>query len=116
MLIGGGSLRTSNRRAATSIPRRDFVFCFIFDLFYDPGRKQDAEQLQDEMQGLINAHLSPGQEQRLLWGTFGDTDITMDAVRNFYYDDPAVYARVQQLKKKVDPDDLFHSRLTVKLP
>jgi hypothetical protein len=33
-----------------------------------------------------------------------------------YYDDPAVYSRLQQLKKKVDPDDLFHSRLTVKLP
>lgn len=116
MLIGGGNFQKSNRRAATSIPRRDFVFCFIFDLFYDTGKKPVAEQLQNEMQALIDAHFSPAQEQRLLWGTFGDTDITKDAVRNFYYDDPVVYARLQQLKKKVDPEDLFHSRLTVKLP
>jgi FAD/FMN-containing dehydrogenase len=116
MLIGGGSLQRSTRRAATSIPRRDFVFCFVFDLFYDTGKKQAAEQLQEEMQSLINAHFSPAQEQRLLWGTFGDADITKDAVRNYYYDDPAVYARLQRLKKQVDPDDLFHSRLTVKQP
>jgi hypothetical protein len=116
MLIGGGNFQKSSRRAATSIPRRDFVFCFIFDLFYERGKKSVAAQLQNEMQVLIDTHFSSAQEQRLLWGTFGDTDITKDAVRNFYYDDPAVYARLQQLKKAVDPDDLFHSRLTVKLP
>jgi FAD/FMN-containing dehydrogenase len=116
MLIGGGNFQKSNQRAATSIPRRDFVFCFVFDLFYDSGKKPVAEQLQNEMQALIDVHFSPAQEQRLFWGTFGDTDITKNAVRNFYYDDPAVYARLQKLKKKVDPNDLFHSRLTVKLP
>jgi len=116
MGIGGGSFQNSPRRAATSIPGRDLVYCLTFDLFYDEGKKQVAEQLQDEMQNLINTHFSPGQERRLLWGSFGDTDITKETVRNYYYDDAAVYARLQQLKKRVDPDDLFHTPLTVKLP
>ena len=92
------------------------MFTFVFDLFYDDGKKGDAEALQDEMQAIIDAHFSGGQEQRLFWGSFGDTDITKDSVRNCYYDDPAAYALLQQLKKKVDPDDLFRTRLSVKLP
>jgi FAD/FMN-containing dehydrogenase len=116
MLIGGGRFQKSDRRVATSIPRRDFVFTFVFDLFYSDGNEQKAVDLQNEMQNLINAHYSGAQEQRLFWGTFGDPDITKDAVRAYYYDDPAVYARLHQLKKKVDPDDLFHSLLSIKLP
>jgi FAD/FMN-containing dehydrogenase len=116
MLIGGGKFQKSNRRIATSFPRRDFVFCFVFDLFYSDGNEGKADQLQGEMQALIDAHYSGGQEQKLFWGSFGDPDMTKDMVRNCYYDDATVYARLQQLKKKVDPDDLFHTTMTVKLP
>lgn len=35
---------------------------------------------------------------------------------NFYYDDLATYTRFQKLKEKIDPENLFHSRLTVELP
>src|SRR5262249_2646063 len=35
MGIGGGALQSSSRRPATSIPRRDLVFIFVFDIFYD---------------------------------------------------------------------------------
>jgi hypothetical protein len=116
MAIGGGNFQKSSRRAATALSRWDFVFTFVFDLFYDDDRAGVAEALQDEMQAIIDAQFSAGQEQRLFWGSFGETDITNESVRNCYYDDVAVYARLQQLKKKVDPDDLFHSRLSVKLP
>lgn len=116
MFIGGGQFQKATRRASTSIPRRDAVFGFVFDLFYSEGNEQAAEQLQDEMQDLIRAHYSGDQEQRLFWGSFGDPDMTKESVRNCYYDDAAVYARLQQLKRQVDPDDIFHSPLTVKLP
>ena len=116
MAFGGGSFRNSPRRPETSIPRRDMTFCFVYDLFYDANQKPEAERLQGEMQTLINEHFSTGQEQRLLWGTFGDTDITKVAVRDLYYDDVAAYARLRELKQQVDPDDLFHTSLTVKLP
>lgn len=116
MIIGGGAYRAPTRRKQTSIPQRDFVFCFIFDLFYDDGFKGVAEGLQQEMQNLIDTHFSGAQEQRLFWGSFGDTDMSKPAVENFYYDNPATYARLQKLKKRVDPDDLFHTSFTVKLP
>jgi hypothetical protein len=116
MMIGGGMFQKSSQRVGTSIPRRDLVFGFVFDLFYSDGNEQQAIDLQNEMQNLINAHYSGAQEQRLFWGSFGDPDITKDAVRAYYYDKPEVYARLQQLKKKVDPEDIFHSLLTVKLP
>ena len=116
MMIGGGDYRNSSLRAATSIPRRDFVFAFVFDLFYDTGFEQAAMNLQDEMQAIVDSEFSTNQEQRLFWGSFGDTDMTKTSVRNFYYDDASRYVRLQALKEKVDPDDVFHTLFTVKLP
>jgi hypothetical protein len=116
MLIGGGNYQKTSRRAATSIPRRDFVFCFVFDLFYDTGKAETAALLQQEMQSLIDTHFSGNQEQRLFWGSFGDTDITKPLVRDFYYDETNIYTRLQRLKEKIDPDDVFRTSFTVKLP
>jgi hypothetical protein len=116
MMIGGGSFRNSVRRPQTSIPRRDSVFTFVFDLFYDAGMASRAEELQGKMQQIIDAEFSDGQEERLFWGCFGDVDITKPAIRDYYYDDATRYLRLQQLKKRIDPDDIFHSPLTVKLP
>ncbi|MBA4191767.1 MAG: hypothetical protein C0467_27625 [Planctomycetaceae bacterium] len=116
MLIGGGNFQKTSKRAATSIPRRDFVYCFIFDLFYSRGKENVAVQLQTEMEAIVGTDYSPGQEQKLFWGSFGDPDITKQDVRNCYYDDATFYPRLQQLKQKVDPGDLFHSLMTVKLP
>jgi FAD/FMN-containing dehydrogenase len=116
MIIGGGELQSSSLRPATSIPRRDLVFGFAFDLFYDTGYEEAAVKLQDDMQGLVDAEFSATQEQRFFWGSFGDTDMTHEAVVKFYYDDINTYSRSQNLKKRVDPDDLFHTPFTVKLP
>lgn len=33
-----------------------------------------------------------------------------------YYDNEDDYRKLQELKAKVDPKDLFHTSLTVKLP
>ena len=117
MVIGGGELKYSKHRPETSIPRRDFVYCLIFDLFYEEGFISVAINLQDELQGIVDTYFSPGQEQRLFWGSFGDdTDIKNpnNLVRNYYYDDPDSYKKLQNLKKKVDAGDLFHTSLTVK--
>ncbi len=116
MAFGGGEYQNSPKKVATAIPRRGLVFCFVFDLFYDTGMQARAEQLQVEMQLLIDTHFSPAQEQRLFWGSFGDTDITKQSVIDYYYDDPKTYPLLQLLKQRVDPGDTFHTLLTVKLP
>ena len=116
MMIGGGDYRNSTLRPGTSIPQRDFVFCFVFDIFYDDGSEQKAEGLQHEMQIIVDTELGQSQERRLFWGSFGDTDMTKPAVVNLYYDDTAKYVVLQALKKQVDPEDIFHTAFTVQLP
>ncbi len=76
MAFGGGAFRNSPRRPETSIPRRDFVFFFVFDLFHEEDRLTEAENLQDEMQKIIDASYSHGDEGRLFWGSFGDIDMS----------------------------------------
>ncbi len=116
MLMGGGAYKHTERRQATSISHRDYVFCFVFDLFYRQGFEQAAIDLQNRMQIMIEKHFSGDREQRVFWGSFGDTDISKTAVRRMYYDSEEQYARLQQLKQKVDPNDIFHTTLTVQLP
>jgi hypothetical protein len=113
MLIGGGDLRDSKRRPQTSIPRRDLVYFFVFDLFYDEGFEDVAEQLQAEMQQIVSSVYTPQQEERLLWGSFEDINMSEEKVVNYYYDDLDTYRKLQDLKKKFDPTDLFHSPFSV---
>jgi FAD/FMN-containing dehydrogenase len=116
MLMGGGAYQHTERRQDTSISHRDYVFCFVFDLFYRQGFEQAAIDLQNRMQIVVDKHFSGNQEQRVFWGSFGDTDISKIEVRKMYYDSEEQYARLQQLKQKVDPNDIFHTTLTVQLP
>ena len=116
MLIGGGAYQNTKRRPATSIPHRDYVYCFIFDLFFKRGFEETANELQREMQHLVDTHFSQAQELRVFWGTFDDTDISKQAVRKMYYNSDDQYARLQKLKQRVDPNDVFHTELTVQLP
>ncbi len=116
MIIGTGKSSDLERWKETSIPRRDFVFCLMFDLFYKDGYEDVATGLQKEMQKIIDTEYSQDQEQKLFWGSFGSTDMTDDKVRDCYYDDIDKYKRLQKLKKQVDPGDLFGSSFSVKLP
>jgi FAD/FMN-containing dehydrogenase len=116
MSIGGGAYRYSKRRPQTSIPRRDYVYCFVFDLFYEEAFQETAEQLQAEMQGIVSTVYSPQQEERMLWGSFGDICMSDPTVVNYYYDDLEAYRKLQGLKKQLDRTDLFHSPFTVQLP
>lgn len=44
----------------------------------------------------------------------GDLDINKQEAWEKYYDDPAVYYKLRRIKKEVDPEDVFHSRFTVR--
>jgi hypothetical protein len=46
----------------------------VFDCFYTSNGLQDAERFQAEMEGLLGV-FSGDQEVRMLWGSFGDTNI-----------------------------------------
>ncbi len=119
MAFGGGSFRAKgneklNDSTITSIPHRDSVFTFVFDLFYEPGYEERATELQSDMQGIVNKYFhNDSHERRVFWGSFGDTNISDPKIRQMYYDDEEQYKRLQKLKREVDPEDVFHTLLTV---
>lgn len=97
-------------------PFRDFTFGFTFDIFYKPSQQKEADMFQDKMQKIVDRHMSNPTERRNFWASFGDTNIEDPAVRKMYYESDAIYEKLQQLKAKVDPTDIFHTDMTVKLP
>lgn len=116
MSIGGGNYQKNKQSDIASISHRDYVYCFVFDLFYKKGFETTAIKLQEDMQLLIDNHFNNGQERRVFWGSFGDTDISKPTIRQMYYDSEDQYKQLQELKQEVDAEDVFHTDLTVQLP
>ncbi|MEM7112179.1 MAG: FAD-binding protein [Chloroflexota bacterium] len=114
MFLGGGAYRESSERKYTSIPQRDVVFGFVFDLFYDEGFKGQAEALQAQMQQLVDSTFSPDDERRLFWGSFGEIDMDDPVTQRQYYDNGQAYTRLREIKRMVDSDNLFRTPLTVR--
>jgi hypothetical protein len=115
ILFGGGAYASPEvTPPLNSICHRDTAVMIVFDCFYTSNGLQDAERFQAEMQDLLNTHWGD-QEVRMLWGSFGDTDISKESVRSWYYDD-LTWNDLQKLKQEVDGDDLFHTEFTVQLP
>ena len=79
MFIGGGAYASPvPEPPVNSICNRDVVLGIVFDCFYEPGGEAEAEGFQQDMQNLL-ADYSGTQEIRMLWGTFGDTNIPTPA-------------------------------------
>jgi FAD/FMN-containing dehydrogenase len=119
MVCGG---KYANPPGPTHMQRRNALVQVVFDVFYEEGHRAEAESFQAEMRGLLPS-LSDGFSLRMFWGTFedpqppgGQLDMSREHVQKLYYDSPAEYARLQQIKQYVDPDDIFHTSFTVQLP
>ncbi len=113
MFLGGGAY--ASPEPLSSICHRDITLGIVFDCFYKGNRGlTNARKFQAQMQDLL-AEFSGDQEIRMLWGSFGDTDIGKEEVRKLYYDD-ATWSSLQKVKKREDAGDLFHTEFTVQLP
>ena len=114
MFIGGGAYAAPENPGFTAICHRKCMFGLVFDIFYSPGGEAKAAGLQDDMERLL-ALYSNGQDIRMLWGSYGDTDMSKQNVQDYYYD-RATYAKLSSFKQRIDPTDLFHTEFTVQLP
>jgi len=120
MAFGGGAYRAKGKEAVdgltvTSYPHRQkFVWNFVYDLFYEPGKEQRAIDLQNEMQAIVDSYFNNDkQERRMFWGTFGDTNMSKPSVQRMYYDNVEQYRDLQKIKEKYDPTNIFRTDLTV---
>ena len=113
--VGGGAYASPDvMPPLSSICHRDMVAGLVFDCFHTPDGLEEAKRYQTEMEGLLGDY-SGDQEVRMLWGSFGDTNIAHEHIRRCYYDDET-WKDLQKLKKAVDGDDVFHTEFTVQLP
>ena len=75
-----------------------------WDIFHK-NAQEAAEAWQKETDEGALKYFDKNQ-RRLLWGSYGDWD--MKKVWQHYYDEPT-YRRLQQLRKDVDPNDVFNA-------
>jgi FAD/FMN-containing dehydrogenase len=48
------------------------------------------------------------------WASHGDLDMNKQEVWEKYFDKPETYHMLRRIKRDVDPDDVFHSRFTLR--
>lgn len=110
MVMGGGAYEENGKNGITSIPHRNNVIGVVFDVFYDEGGEGRANELHQEFGKLLPV-FSNGKDIRMTWGSFGE--IKMGQVWEKYYGNIGLYQRLQKLKNRVDPRDVFHTPFTV---
>ncbi|KAK5996012.1 hypothetical protein PT974_04435 [Cladobotryum mycophilum] len=93
-----------NANNGTSYSWRDSTLCFVLDDFHDPSKKQEAEQWAQEADREALTYFS-AQDRRVLWGSYGSSDL--HAVRAHYYDNEAIYQRLQRARSVADPNGTF---------
>lgn len=109
----GGALRQKAeeaKKSGTGIMsyswREDSTLTMTCDAFYKTGYEQAAKDWQRETDTMIGPNGTfAKQDRRLLWGSFGDTD--MRNVWRHYYETEKMYNDLRATRKKVDPEGIF---------
>jgi len=99
----------------TAIANRDSIISGTWDAFYDVYNphplidtkdcKPEAEAWQKENDEGLKKYFSE-TDRRLLWGSWGDWDLSKPEVWQCYYD-ADTYKKLQGIRKKTDPNGTF---------
>lgn len=120
MLVGGGNLKNKAGTNGTGLPHRAISWGTVYDVFYTEGHRAVAVDYQLRMKEILERTMPTNQDNvRVFWGSYGtaaETNMSDARVVDQYYGDAALYSRLQDLKRYVDPTDLFHTPFTVQLP
>ncbi|QUC22810.1 uncharacterized protein UV8b_07051 [Ustilaginoidea virens] len=100
---GADSMFRRNAGNGTAYSWRDSTVAGTWDVFYRADAADAARAWQDENDRGALARFS-SQDRRLLWGSYGDWD--MSAVWPRYYD-AATYEKLREVRKKADPEGVF---------
>jgi len=116
--IGGGTLQSNGKANLNAIAHRDAI-CqgVIFDLFRGEAEADmmAAENFQRRFElQVVNKYQSQYPKVMAQWASHGDLDMNKKEVWEKYFDDPDTYYKLRRIKKDLDPDDVFHSRFTVR--
>ncbi|KAM5343986.1 hypothetical protein ACJ41O_012523 [Fusarium nematophilum] len=108
---GNNSQFFVNRNNGTSYSWRDTSVTQVLDCFHDPDAqsKQYAENWQAKNDSIMVGASSPfsKKDRRLLWGSYGDWDLSKEDVWKCYYDDAEHYQKLGKARGKYDPNGTF---------
>ncbi|OLN83440.1 FAD-linked oxidoreductase-like protein 1 [Colletotrichum chlorophyti] len=100
-----------NRDNGTSYSWRDTTVVQVLDCFHrdDPTSKGYAQKWQAENDAIMNGPNSTfsKQDRRLLWGSYGDWNLSDEKVWRTYYEDEEKYKRIGKARAKADPHGTF---------
>ncbi|KAF5624524.1 6-hydroxy-D-nicotine oxidase [Fusarium sp. NRRL 52700] len=100
-----------NKDNGTSYSWRDSTVVQTLDCFHDPGDKykQYALSWQKTNDTIMIGFKSPfsKQDRRVLWGSWGDWDMSKPEIWQAYYEDADKYKRLGKARAKADPNGTF---------
>ncbi|KAH7190195.1 uncharacterized protein BKA55DRAFT_598021 [Fusarium redolens] len=100
-----------NKDNGTSYSWRDSTVVQTLDCFHDPGAKYRDYALnwQKTNDSIMIGAKSPfsKQDRRVLWGSWGDWDMSKPEIWQAYYEDADKYKRLGKARAKADPNRTF---------
>lgn len=116
--VGGGEYSRKGKAHLNALGHRDARLWIVFDIFR-PNKKSSIEtatRFQERFQKeIVEVYLTTNPKIVPLWATACDAlDMDKPEVWEQYYDKHEDYYRLREIKAVVDPDDLFHSRFTIR--
>ncbi|CAM1506222.1 Fc.00g058630.m01.CDS01 [Cosmosporella sp. VM-42] len=110
-LNGDNSQFYVNKDNGTSYSWRDTSVVQVLDCFHNPeaNAKAYAEAWQAKNDSVMNGPTSAfsKQDRRLLWGSYGDWDLSKENVWKCYYENADKYRRLGKARGKADPNGTF---------
>ncbi|KAK7421104.1 hypothetical protein QQZ08_010108 [Neonectria magnoliae] len=100
-----------NRDNGTSYSWRDSTMVQTMDCFHDPGDTylkyaQDWQAANDKLMIAPDSTFSQ-QDKRLLWGSYGDWDMSKPEVWKTYYETEEKYQKLGKARGLADPNGTF---------
>jgi FAD/FMN-containing dehydrogenase len=122
LLAGGGQYRNPpSGSTQTHAQWRNLVYALVFDVFYSPGGwfsdsdEDEAKKQQAKMKALLDKHQI--HDRRMFWGSYEENDdpseLVLSNVVAQYYNSASEFELLKNIKRQVDPTDLFQTSFTV---
>ncbi len=91
-------------------------FMGSFDLFRAPASKDAAIAYQDRYRTeVVEPYMANDPKIMQTWASReGELDLDDPEIWTQYYNKPEDYHALREIKRKLDPDDLFHSKFTLR--
>jgi len=118
VVAGGGKQASHGKANLNAIAHRDAqLHGLIFDLFRggDDESITSAAKFSKRFElDVVNKHQTAHPKVMAQWASHGDLDMNNQRVWEKYFDNPDTYHKLRRIKKDVDPEDVFHSRFTIR--